>query len=84
MPKLEEVDYIKETLTTQNIASHEERIYTAHPDVDIIIRKGILDKWISKQPLYAQDGLNRIKKSGTTQEVIGMFNCYDGNTISVC
>jgi hypothetical protein len=73
-----EVTAVRDTIREDSDQKHVNDITEAHPDWKQIYESGKLETWIKEQPIYAQEGLYRIMKSGSTQEVIQMFNDLKG------
>ena len=58
--------------------AHEKAIYEAHPDADSIVESQEWAAWYDKLPSFQKAGVNQVMQSGSTQEVIDVFNAFKG------
>ena len=56
--------------------AHYNAIYAAHPDADSMAESQELADWIAKQPSFVQDGYKAVLDSGTTNQVIELFDRF--------
>jgi hypothetical protein len=72
----ETVGTVQDTLEEESNTKHRKAIIKAHPDFENIVESGALETWIAKQPTMLQPRYNDIVASGSTEEIIEMFDSY--------
>ncbi len=60
---------------TANLA-HFNGVLDAHPDFEAIIESGDLNGWIEKQPSFLQKSYMEVTKTGSTSEVVELFQTF--------
>lgn len=58
--------------------AHYAAIYAKHPDADSIAESAELDNWIKAQPSFVRSGYLETLKSGSTLEIIELFDAFKG------
>ena len=61
---------------TEATNAHYSAIYDKHPDADSIAESKELADWIESQPSFVQSGYRGVLESGTTSEVIELFDRF--------
>lgn len=74
------VESITATVSDRETKEHLGKITAAHPDWEKIYKTGALKTWIDLQPSFIQNALNEIVKSGSTEEIIELFDQYKKST----
>lgn len=61
------------------LRNHYNAIYAAHPDADSIVESIEFAEWRMGKSPQDQDSISRALNSGTTSQIIEMFNSYKGD-----
>ena len=59
---------------------HYKAIAEKHPDIDELVRSGVMITWINTQPEYIQPYLNSVVASGTSDQVIKTVTEFKSKT----
>jgi len=74
---------VKAKIKESEVDKHMQSIEAAHPDWEILVTSGELDTWASSLPPFMRTNIERVKASGTSDEVISMFDLYKRDRKSV-
>lgn len=61
-------------------SAHYDAIYGAHPDADSIHESKELQDWINAQPSFVRNGYSSLFQTGTTEEIIELFDRFKQDT----
>ena len=56
--------------------SHQNAIYTAHPDADEVYESAEFKAWMGSQPGFARAAIEQTLAKGTTEQVIEVFSAF--------
>jgi uncharacterized RDD family membrane protein YckC len=78
-----QVPYFELTLTCQSeIDAHFEKIKAAYPDYEKVTSGRQFSAWIESQPQETKSRFEKIRESGTADEVIALLNAYEHYVIN--